>query len=76
MTTPLLIGVVLGADYVVSKSLVTAHAPRSFRGRLMSLLAVAWAPATLPPTSSATYSPSSAASPGDTCSPPALFPLC
>lgn len=39
----LLIGVVLGADYVVSKSLVTEHAPRSFRGRLMSLLAVAWA---------------------------------
>ncbi|MDV3127964.1 MFS transporter [Mycobacterium sp. 21AC1] len=39
----LLIGIVLGADYVVSKSLVTEHAPRSFRGRLMSLLAVAWA---------------------------------
>lgn len=39
----LLIGVVLGADYVVSKSLVTEHAPRRFRGRLMSLLAVAWA---------------------------------
>ncbi|MGQ4601190.1 MFS transporter [Nocardia sp. R6R-6] len=38
----LLIGVVLGADYVVSKALVTEHAPRSFRGRLMSLLAVAW----------------------------------
>jgi putative MFS transporter len=28
---------------VVSKSLVTEHAPRRFRGRLMSLLAVAWA---------------------------------
>ncbi|MBU8817421.1 MFS transporter [Mycolicibacterium goodii] len=39
----LLIGVVLGADYVVSKSLVTEHAPRRFRGRLMSILAVAWA---------------------------------
>ncbi len=39
----LLIGIVLGADYVVSKSLVTEHAPRNFRGRLMSLLAVAWA---------------------------------
>ena len=39
----LLIGVVLGADYVVSKSLVTEHAPRRFRGRLMSLLAAAWA---------------------------------
>ncbi|MGY4098837.1 MFS transporter [Nocardia sp. R16R-3T] len=38
----LLIGVILGADYVVSKSLVTEHAPRSFRGRLMSMLAVAW----------------------------------
>ncbi len=39
----LLLGLVLGADYVVSKSLVTEHAPRRFRGRLMSLLAVAWA---------------------------------
>ncbi|MEU5273369.1 MFS transporter [Streptomyces hygroscopicus] len=39
----LLLGLVLGADYVVSKSLVTEHAPRAFRGRLMSLLAVAWA---------------------------------
>ncbi|OZM80878.1 MFS transporter [Pseudonocardia sp. MH-G8] len=39
----LLLGVVLGADYVVSKSLVTEHAPKKFRGRLMSLLAVAWA---------------------------------
>lgn len=38
-----LLGLVLGADYVVSKSLVTEHAPRAFRGRLMSLLAVAWA---------------------------------
>ncbi|EGX58518.1 major facilitator transporter [Streptomyces zinciresistens K42] len=39
----LLIGVVLGADYVVSKSLVTELSPRRSRGRLMSLLAVAWA---------------------------------
>lgn len=39
----LLIGLVLGADYVVSKTLVTEHAPRHFRGRLLSLLAVAWA---------------------------------
>jgi putative MFS transporter len=39
----LLLGLVLGADYVVSKSLVTEHAPRRVRGRLMSLLAVAWA---------------------------------
>lgn len=39
----LLLGLVLGADYVVSKSLVTEHAPKKFRGRLLSLLAVAWA---------------------------------
>ncbi|MCA1184903.1 MULTISPECIES: MFS transporter [unclassified Saccharopolyspora] len=39
----LLLGIVLGADYVVSKSLVTEHAPVRYRGRLMSLLAVAWA---------------------------------
>lgn len=39
----LLIGFALGADYVVSKTLVTEHAPRRFRGRLLSLLATAWA---------------------------------
>lgn len=39
----LVIGLVLGADYVVSKTLVTEHAPRHFRGRLLSMLAVAWA---------------------------------
>lgn len=39
----LLLGIVLGADYVVSKSLVTEHSPVSFRGRLLSLMAVAWA---------------------------------
>ena len=39
----LVIGLVLGADYVVSKTLVTEHAPRHFRGKLLSLLAVAWA---------------------------------
>ncbi|MFF2243781.1 MFS transporter [Arthrobacter sp. NPDC058130] len=39
----LLLGIALGADYVVSKSLVTEHSPRRFRGRLMSFLAVAWA---------------------------------
>lgn len=39
----LVIGFVLGADYVVSKTLVTEHAPRRFRGRLLSMLAVAWA---------------------------------
>ncbi|MFJ4169627.1 MFS transporter [Paenarthrobacter sp. NPDC089714] len=39
----LVIGMILGADYVVSKTLVTEHAPRHFRGKLLSLLAVAWA---------------------------------
>ncbi|WP_434590192.1 MFS transporter [Brevibacterium sp. 1718] len=39
----LLIGLMLGADYVVSKTLVTEHAPRHFRGRLLSMMAVAWA---------------------------------
>lgn len=43
LVTRLLIGLVLGADYVVSKTLVTEHAPRHFRGRLLSFLAVAWA---------------------------------
>lgn len=39
----LLLGLVLGADYAISKSLVAEHAPRHFRGRLMSILAIAWA---------------------------------
>nr|WP_269208027.1 MFS transporter [Sphingobium sp. JAI105] len=39
----LLLGVALGADYVVSKSLVTEFAPIRTRGRLLSVLAVAWA---------------------------------
>lgn len=39
----ILLGVTLGADYVVSKSLVTEFAPRRLRGRLLSILAVAWA---------------------------------
>ncbi|MFJ4143238.1 MFS transporter [Pseudomonas sp. NPDC089734] len=39
----LLLGLVLGFDYVVSKSLVTEFAPRRYRGRLLSILAVAWA---------------------------------
>lgn len=39
----LAIGLILGADYVVSKTMVTEHAPRHLRGRLMSLMAVAWA---------------------------------
>lgn len=33
----------LGFDYVVSKSLVTEFAPRRYRGRLLSVLAAAWA---------------------------------
>ncbi|HKU31323.1 MAG TPA: MFS transporter [Arthrobacter sp.] len=37
----LLVGITLGADYVVSKSLVTEHSPRQIRGRRMSFLAVA-----------------------------------
>lgn len=39
----LLLGIVLGFDYVVSKSLVTEFAPKRYRGRLLSILAAAWA---------------------------------
>ncbi|MDR6420557.1 putative MFS transporter [Paraburkholderia phenoliruptrix] len=39
----LILGLILGADYVVSKSLVTEYAPRRYRGRLLSVLAAAWA---------------------------------
>lgn len=39
----LLLGLVLGFDYVVSKSLVTEFAPKRYRGRLLSVLAAAWA---------------------------------
>jgi putative MFS transporter len=39
----LMLGIVLGADYVVSKSLVTELSPIRFRGRLLSLMAIAWA---------------------------------
>jgi MFS transporter, putative metabolite transport protein len=39
----LLIGLVLGTDYVVSKALLTEFTPRAFRGRILSLLSVAWA---------------------------------
>ena len=39
----LLIGVLLGTDYVVSKALLTEFTPRAFRGRIMSTLSVAWA---------------------------------
>lgn len=43
MVLRLLLGFVLGADYVVSKSLVTELAPIRFRGRLLSFMAIAWA---------------------------------
>jgi putative MFS transporter len=39
----LILGLILGADYVVSKSLVTEYSPRKYRGRLLSILAAAWA---------------------------------
>jgi MFS transporter, putative metabolite transport protein len=39
----LILGLILGADYVVSKSLVTEYSPRRYRGRLLSVLAAAWA---------------------------------
>lgn len=39
----LLLGIILGADYVVSKSLVTEFSPSRYRGRLLSILAAAWA---------------------------------
>lgn len=39
----LLLGLVLGFDYVASKSLVTEFAPKRYRGRLLSILAAAWA---------------------------------
>jgi MFS transporter, putative metabolite transport protein len=38
-----LLGLTLGADYVASKSLVTEYCPYRLRGRLLSVLAVAWA---------------------------------
>lgn len=37
------IGFVLGTDYVVSKTLLIEFVPRRFRGRILSLLSVAWA---------------------------------
>jgi putative MFS transporter len=37
------LGLILGADYVVSKSIVTEFSPRRYRGRLLSVLAAAWA---------------------------------
>ncbi|MBS0374050.1 MAG: MFS transporter [Proteobacteria bacterium] len=39
----LAIGLVLGTDYVVSKALLVEFTPRLFRGRILSLLSVAWA---------------------------------
>lgn len=39
----LLLGLTLGADYVTGKSLVTEYCPYRLRGRLLSVLAVAWA---------------------------------
>lgn len=39
----LMLGFILGADYVVSKSLVTELSPMRHRGRLLSLMAIAWA---------------------------------
>ncbi len=36
------LGVVLGFDYVVSKALLTELSPIKFRGRLLSIMAVAW----------------------------------
>jgi putative MFS transporter len=39
----LVIGFLLGTDYVVSKAMLTEFTPRTFRGRLMSTLSVAWA---------------------------------
>ncbi|HJH20323.1 MULTISPECIES: MFS transporter [Pseudomonas] len=39
----LLLGFVLGTDYVVSKALISEYSPRHYRGRLLSILAVAWA---------------------------------
>jgi len=37
------LGMVLGFDYVVSKALLTELSPIRFRGRLLSIMAIAWA---------------------------------
>jgi putative MFS transporter len=39
----LAIGFLLGTDYVVSKALLTEFTPRRVRGRILSVLSVAWA---------------------------------
>ncbi|MFJ2684390.1 MFS transporter [Pseudomonas sp. NPDC087342] len=38
-----LLGLTLGLDYVVSKALVIEYAPKRWRGRMLSGLAIAWA---------------------------------
>lgn len=38
-----LLGIILGADYVVGKALIVEYVPRRYRGRLLSLLSIAWA---------------------------------
>jgi MFS transporter, putative metabolite transport protein len=37
------VGFLLGTDYVVSKSLLVEFLPRRYRGRILSLLSIAWA---------------------------------
>src|SRR3984893_10951057 len=39
----LVIGVMLGTDYVVSKALLTEFTPRRLRGRILGSLSIAWA---------------------------------
>jgi MFS transporter, putative metabolite transport protein len=39
----LMIGLLLGTDYVVSKALLSEFTPRGFRGRILGWLSVAWA---------------------------------
>lgn len=39
----LLIGILLGTDYVVSKALLTELSPRRMRGRMLATLSIAWA---------------------------------
>ncbi|MDR5744756.1 MFS transporter [Caballeronia sp. LZ029] len=39
----ILLGVILGADYVVGKALIVEYVPRRYRGRLLSMLSIAWA---------------------------------
>lgn len=39
----LIIGFLLGTDYVVSKAMLTEFTPRAVRGKIMSSLSVAWA---------------------------------